>query len=66
MSESNMTTAIGFIVILIIYWIICLMGHGYANVIDNLAWYLHRHAESTRKRHAERTLVIMNRWINKG
>ena len=57
-----MTVVYAFI--LILCWVgVCLVGHGYANSIDQLSWWLHRHAEHVRGLHERRAAVVRERWV---
>ena len=43
--------------------LVSLTGHGYANTIDQLAWWLHQHAKRTRAMHAARARLVAERWV---
>lgn len=45
-------------------WVlVCLVGHGYSNCIDYVAYVLHRHAERMRAMHKRREAVVRERWV---
>lgn len=53
-----------YISILLMCWLlVCLIGHGYANTVDQLSYWLHRHAEEVRRIHGKRTVVVRERWV---
>ncbi len=53
-----------YVLILALCWVlVCLVGHGYANSIDQLAWWLHRHAGHVRELHGRREAVVRERWV---
>jgi len=52
---------IGVSTILILWVLVLLIGHGYANTIELIGILLVRHARSIRSMHVRRTEVI-NRW----
>ncbi len=43
--------------------VICIVGHGYANTVDHVAYILHKHAEKMRQMHSRRKAVISERWV---
>lgn len=47
---------------LLAWCLVCLVGHGYANTIDCIALWLHRHATDSRKRHARRQISVSHAW----
>ena len=52
------------IFILILLWLfVCLVGHGYANTIDTVALWLHRHAMDCRNRHGRRQATVQEQWV---
>lgn len=42
--------------------LLCLTGHGYANTVDRIALFLHRHATRVRNMHRERDRVMSHMW----
>lgn len=50
--------------LLLITWVlVCLIGHGYANSVDHVAYLLHRHAEKMRGIHDRRRAIVNERWV---
>jgi hypothetical protein len=50
--------------LLLITWVlVCLIGHGYANSVDHVAYLLHRHAEKMRGIHDRRRAIVSERWV---
>lgn len=43
-------------------WIIPVFSGGYANTVDRIGLFLHRHAGEVRKRQAERAKVLKRMW----
>ena len=49
---------------LVAAWLaVCLYGHGSANTIDQLAWWLHRWAVNHRQMVRQRESFMTSRWI---
>lgn len=58
------TMIIVYTFILVLCWVgVCLVGHGYANSIDQLSWWLHQHAAHVRGLHERRAAVVRERWV---
>jgi len=49
-------------VLLAFYWVVCVIGHGYANTVDSIALFLHRHAEKVKRMHSARETQIRGGW----
>jgi hypothetical protein len=58
-----MTILISMVVLAFAWLAVCLVGHGYANTADHLAWLIHRHAKQVRARHRARAAVVSERWV---
>lgn len=56
-------TALGIIILILLWLIVCLVGHGYTATVDNIAWMLHRHAGRVRGMHRRREAVVRERWV---
>lgn len=61
---SYFTVGYGVILLTGLWFLVCSLLHGYANTIDTLAFWLHKHAQGVRKMHGERTEVVLSRWDN--
>jgi hypothetical protein len=52
------------VVLMLAAWLlVCLIGHGYANTVDHVAYLLHRHAEKVRQMHDRRKAIVAERWV---
>lgn len=60
MSTSSIIITIS--VFLSALWIIPVLSGGYANTVDRIGLFLHRHARETRRRQAERATVLRRMW----
>ncbi len=50
--------------ILIVLWLfVCFVGHGYANTVDIVALWLHRHALDCKGRHKRREAKVQEQWV---
>ncbi len=58
-----MIPAIAILIIAAAYVAVCLTNHGYANTVDQLAYWLHQHAKHTRAMHAARARLVASRWV---
>lgn len=59
-----MNVVILSLALMLVTWLlICLVGHGYSNTVDHLAYLLHRHAEKMRGIHDRRRAVVQERWV---
>ena len=61
--EEKVELLIGVGCLLVLYWVICMLGHGYANTVDSIALFLHRHAERVKRMHASRESQIRGSWL---
>jgi hypothetical protein len=53
-----------FSLLVFLCWLlVCLVGHGYANTVDQLSWWLHKHAVHVRGLHGRRAAVVQERWV---
>lgn len=53
-----------YVLILALCWVgVCLVGHGYVNTVEQLSWWLHRHAGHVRELHGKRAAVVRERWV---
>ena len=57
-----MQILIGLFVLIAAWWLVCVVGHGYANSVEHIAFILHMHAVSSRERAAKRAAIIAQRW----
>lgn len=58
-----MITLVGLSILALAWAFVCFIGHGYANTVEHVSWYLHRHARATRERHERRAHVVAERWV---
>jgi hypothetical protein len=47
----------------VMWLLICFIGHGYANTVDILALWLHKHADRMRGMHDRRRAIVSERWV---
>lgn len=60
MSTLSIITTIS--VFLLMAWFLPVFSGGYANTVDRIGLFLHRHAGEVRKRQAERAKVLRGMW----
>jgi hypothetical protein len=58
-----MELLLGGACLLTLYWIVCVIGHGYANTVDSIALFLHRHAERVNRMHSARESELRRGWV---
>lgn len=58
-----MIPLVGVLILLATWIVICVVSHGYANTIDSVAYWLHRHARGVREMHARRAGQIQTKWV---
>lgn len=59
-----MDLLIGVFTLFLLYALVCFVGHGYANTVDQVAYWLHQHAGKVRAMHKRRELVVRERWVS--
>lgn len=59
---STISILITISVFLLVAWLLPVLSGGYANTVDRIGLFLHRHAREVRRRQAERAKVLRGMW----
>lgn len=59
---STLSIIITVAVFLSAAWVIPILSGGYANTVDRIGLFLHRHAVKTRQRQQERAAALLGMW----
>lgn len=54
---------VGLFILILLLAFVFFVGHGYANTVDSVAMFLHRHAMDTRRRHQRQTAKVQEGWV---